>query len=277
MHRSVATDVSLPFHDNTWITLFHSSYLVYRLTPLFFYVPCFQPFRWHSSAMASYDQLSSARNSPYDKPLSPYGSGDPYYNESSGYIIPQPAKKPTSKWIKIGIPILILAVIGGVVGVILVIRNHKASASGGSSAASSAASVKQEVGIFATATNSLYMVPIYPSTVSHSMIWHIRWQHFLLLVVRPTRPLSQYPRSIQAPALLEDGLQTHSNPLIQAQPTYDRIVPVSLPLLISGPSYPNSSPPTLTSSTGMTPFLKMQPNTTISPLLFTSLMATVVY
>jgi hypothetical protein len=115
--------------------------------------------------MASYDQLNSARNSPYGKGSSPYGSGDPYYNESSGYITPKPSKKGTSKWIKIGIPVLILAIAAGVVGGILGSRNHK-SPPGSAAAASSAASVKQEIGIFATATNSLYMIPIYPSTVS---------------------------------------------------------------------------------------------------------------
>lgn len=127
--------------------------------------------------MASYDHLNSPRNSPqpYGQPSygqtqgqSPYGSGDPYYNESSGYITPQNPTKGTSKWVKIGVPLLILAIIGGVVGGVLGARHHNASAAapGSAAAASSAASAKKEIGIYPTATNSLYMIPIYPSTVS---------------------------------------------------------------------------------------------------------------
>lgn len=102
---------------------------------------------------------------------SPYGSGDPYYNESSGYITPHPAKKRTSNWIKIGIPVLVLVIIGAVVGGVLGSRsksqnNVRTSSAGGAAAASSAASVKLSIGRFATATNSEYMIPIYPSTVS---------------------------------------------------------------------------------------------------------------
>ncbi|KAF8222134.1 hypothetical protein L208DRAFT_1324262 [Tricholoma matsutake] len=102
---------------------------------------------------------------------SPYGSGDPYYNESSGYITPHPAKKRTSNWIKIGIPVLVLVIIGAVVGGVLGSRsksqnNVRTSSAGGAAAASSAASVKLSIGRFATATNSEYMIPIYPSTTN---------------------------------------------------------------------------------------------------------------
>ncbi|KAG6830303.1 hypothetical protein H0H92_001381, partial [Tricholoma furcatifolium] len=106
---------------------------------------------------------------------SPYGSGDPYYNESSGYITPHPVKKRTSNWVKIGIPVLILVVIGAVVGGIVGSRASKNSSSGGSSssssgssaaAASSAISAKLEIGRFATATNSEFMMPVYPSTTN---------------------------------------------------------------------------------------------------------------
>ncbi|KAJ6509377.1 chondroitin AC/alginate lyase [Mycena vitilis] len=92
-----------------------------------------------------------------------YGSGGAYYNESSaGFITPQRKKKGISNWIKIGIPVLILLIAGGVVGAILATRkksSSSSSAAGGSSSAS-----KIGAGRFATATNSEFMMPIYPST-----------------------------------------------------------------------------------------------------------------
>jgi len=123
--------------------------------------------------MASYNALESNQNP------SPYGSGDPYYNQSTGYITPHPMaqKKRTSKWIKIGIPVVIVAIIiaavvGGVVGSRKKKNNAASSGSGSSGgandpgAASSAASVKNALGRFATATDSKYLVPIYPSTTN---------------------------------------------------------------------------------------------------------------
>ncbi|KAJ7492779.1 chondroitin AC/alginate lyase [Mycena latifolia] len=92
-----------------------------------------------------------------------YGSGGAYYNESSaGFITPQRHnKKRTSNWIKFGIPVLLLIIAGGVVGAILATRKK-----GNSSTAAASASAKLEVGRFATATNSEYMMPIYPSTTN---------------------------------------------------------------------------------------------------------------
>ena len=115
----------------------------------------------------------------YHNANSPYGSGDPYYNESSGYITPMPLKKRTSNWIKFGIPVAICVIVAAVVGGVVGSRHHDsnssvsgaAAGSGGSSgdqasAASSAASVKNAIGLFPTGTNSLYLLPLYPSTVS---------------------------------------------------------------------------------------------------------------
>lgn len=122
-----------------------------------------------SASYTSVDGLQ-ARNSPY-------GSGAPYYSESTGYITPvAPPKNRTSKWIKIGVPVFVVIVIAAVVGGVLGSRSsNKSSAassgggddgggSGGGSA-SSAVSVKNEIGRYATATNSLYEMPLYPSTV----------------------------------------------------------------------------------------------------------------
>ncbi|KAG6911560.1 hypothetical protein DXG01_011862 [Tephrocybe rancida] len=118
--------------------------------------------------------MSANYNAVGGNQSSPYGSGDPYYHESSGFITPHPVRKRTSNWVKIGVPVLILVIIGAVVGGVLGSKASKtSSASGGSSkgasgeaAASSAASVKLEVGRFATATNSAYMMPVYPSTTN---------------------------------------------------------------------------------------------------------------
>lgn len=123
--------------------------------------------------MAQYDHLNSGRNTPYGaQPTnpSPYGSGDPYYNESSGYITPQPAKKGMSNWIKIGIPVGVLVIAGAVVGGILGTRHSSSSAAGKTAGASAAASAAKEIGIYATSTNSEFMMPVYPSTVSNILI-----------------------------------------------------------------------------------------------------------
>lgn len=121
--------------------------------------------------MAQYDHLNSQSNTPYGRasysyasqdhlgPTSPYASGDPYYNESIGYITPQPAKKGISNWVKIGIPVAILVIAGAVVGGILGTR-HKSTEAATSGAA-------KKIGLFATATNSEFMMPLYPSTVGH--------------------------------------------------------------------------------------------------------------
>ncbi|PSR76679.1 hypothetical protein PHLCEN_2v8276 [Hermanssonia centrifuga] len=109
---------------------------------------------------------------------SPYGSGDPYYNESSGYITPMPMKKRTSNWVKFGIPVALAIVVAVVVGAVVGSKHSSsktASASGSASdsspsgqaaAASSAASVKNAIGIYPTGTDSQYLLPLYPSTVS---------------------------------------------------------------------------------------------------------------
>jgi hypothetical protein len=119
--------------------------------------------------MASYNALGSNNNVPES---SPYGSGDPFYAESTGHITPSRPKKTasTSKWIKFGIPIAIILIVAAVVGGVVGSRRSKtAAASSGSkdpgAAASSAASVKASIGRYATGTNSKYMVPVYPSTV----------------------------------------------------------------------------------------------------------------
>lgn len=102
---------------------------------------------------------------------SPFGSGDPYYNESSGFIRPQPAssKRNSSTWLKVGIPVAALLILGAVLGGVLGSRSSKSQSrndsASASAAASSDASLKLKVGRFATGTNS-YMMPVYPSTTN---------------------------------------------------------------------------------------------------------------
>jgi hypothetical protein len=81
----------------------------------------------------------------------PYGSGAPYYAQSTGFISPaEPPRKRTSNWIKIGVPVILLVIVAGVVGGVLATR-HKSSASsssassGGSGAADSPAAASAAI------------------------------------------------------------------------------------------------------------------------------------
>ncbi|KAI0031486.1 chondroitin AC/alginate lyase [Vararia minispora EC-137] len=106
---------------------------------------------------------------------SPYGSGDPYYNSSTGYITPSNTagkSRGMSKWIKFGIPVAVIVIAGAVVGGVLGSRRSSSSSSSssssgsGSAAASGAVSAKNGLGRFASATNSEWMLPVYPSTTN---------------------------------------------------------------------------------------------------------------
>ncbi|KII94278.1 hypothetical protein PLICRDRAFT_100953 [Plicaturopsis crispa FD-325 SS-3] len=113
----------------------------------------------------------STTHANYPTSQSPYGSGDPYHNESQGFISP-PAKRGISPWIKFGVPVLILVIIGAVVGGVVGSRKHNndtaaaSSSASGSAAASAAASAQKAIGVFATSTNSDFMMPVYPSTTN---------------------------------------------------------------------------------------------------------------
>ena len=106
----------------------------------------------------------------------PYGSNSGLAQASQGNIEPYPRKKGLSKWVKIGVPVAIIVIVAAVVGGVLGSRaskNDDASSSSngagteeGEAAASSAASVKNNIGIYATATNSEYMIPVYPATTN---------------------------------------------------------------------------------------------------------------
>ncbi|KAI0719986.1 chondroitin AC/alginate lyase [Cerioporus squamosus] len=99
-----------------------------------------------------------------------------YANETSGLTTSQP-KRTNRKWLWIGIPVAIAVILAAVLGGVLGSRAHKnnsssssAAAAGssptGEAAASQAASIKQEIGVFPTGTDSQYLLPLYPSTTN---------------------------------------------------------------------------------------------------------------
>ncbi|QRV83275.1 heparinase II/III family protein [Ceratobasidium sp. AG-Ba] len=123
----------------------------------------------------SYDAGQRRSDVQYQQAPNPYGSGDPYYNGSTAAFGSEPEKKKkgVSPWIKCGVPILILVIIGAVVGGVVGSRkssNNSASNSASNpnspAAESSAASMKNAIGRFATATDPLNQVPIYPATTN---------------------------------------------------------------------------------------------------------------
>ncbi|KAK7053258.1 hypothetical protein VNI00_003884 [Paramarasmius palmivorus] len=114
--------------------------------------------------------------SPHYSTLKQNGGQSPYVdsstNESTGFVSPEesPQKKRTSPWIKWVLPaiIVVLVIIGAVLGGVLGSRASRKDSQSRSAeaAASSAASARAEVGRFAQATNSEFMVPIYPSATN---------------------------------------------------------------------------------------------------------------
>ena len=97
-----------------------------------------------------------------------------YANESSGLTTSRP-KSRSNKWIWIGVPVAIAVILAAVLGGVLGSRAHNknknsssdaaTSSPSGEAAASQAASIKEAVGLFPTATDSQYLLPLYPSTV----------------------------------------------------------------------------------------------------------------
>lgn len=126
-------------------------------------------------ASTNYSAINNEHGGYSDQP---YGSNSGLAQASQGNIEPYPRKKGLSKWVKIGVPVAIAVIIAAVVGGVLGSRASKndddassssngAGTEDGEAAASSAASVKNNIGIYATATNSEYMIPVYPATVSN--------------------------------------------------------------------------------------------------------------
>ncbi|KIY70298.1 hypothetical protein CYLTODRAFT_392271 [Cylindrobasidium torrendii FP15055 ss-10] len=102
-------------------------------------------------------------------------------DDSADHFIGQPPpKKRTSPWIRIGLPVLvaILVIVGAVLGGVLGSRaardnnNSSSSSSSGSdgdtapSDPSAVASVKNDIGLFPTSSNTEFSIPLYPSTTN---------------------------------------------------------------------------------------------------------------
>ncbi|KAG2014283.1 heparinase II/III family protein [Coprinopsis cinerea AmutBmut pab1-1] len=124
----------------------------------------------------------------------PYKEGGAGFNESStGFIqpprAPVPKKKGVSPWIKFGVPVIIVIAIAAVVGGVLGSRKSSSdsgddgdsdgSTSGGKGGKGGSGSSgtpgvatatdKLDAGRFATATNSKYMIPVYPSATNTAL------------------------------------------------------------------------------------------------------------
>ena len=125
--------------------------------------------------MATTDTNYDYHTTEHAAPTSPYGSGDPYYNKSTGYVGSGGAARPKRNWLKIGIPVAILVIVGAVVGGVLGSRSSKKNNGGGSSGSNNGNGngngnsdnpVKNGLGRFPTSTDPFYGMPIYPSSVS---------------------------------------------------------------------------------------------------------------
>ena len=109
-------------------------------------------------------------------PTSPYGSGDPYYSKSSGYMASGAATAKSSKrnWLKFGIPIAVIVIVGAVVGGVLGSRTSKKNnnSSGDNNGndnngnGNPTGGPKNGLNRLPTSTDPFYGMPIYPSSVS---------------------------------------------------------------------------------------------------------------
>ncbi|TFK30808.1 heparinase II/III family protein [Coprinopsis marcescibilis] len=132
--------------------------------------------------MSNYNYSGLGGENRGHMPQGPDSADDVAYKGAAGGYAARGAKKPTSKWIKIGLPVAIVAavivaaVLGGVLGSRAAARNaenRSAEANtndkpGGNADANPRPTNNNNaaIGRFATATNTQFMVPIYPSATN---------------------------------------------------------------------------------------------------------------
>lgn len=138
---------------------------------------------------ASYDNLHQARN---DGPMSSQThlpTSDNRYPYGGGYSEKYDRKAKKSKWLVVGLPLLLLliiagAVLGGVLGTRAAKNNQNTSVNstggnndsgsnsgsgnggGGGGGGSQQGGTGTSIGRFAISTNAEFQMPVYPSTVS---------------------------------------------------------------------------------------------------------------
>ncbi|KAG8896935.1 hypothetical protein FRB99_008570 [Tulasnella sp. 403] len=125
-------------------------------------------------AGAHYDRYSDASIQPLSNPNYHSAPTDP----SNAYADQPYRKKGTSKWLTVGVPVVIIIIVAAVVGGVVGSKSHKNSDNNAAAAANDPgfgsngqpnptqlSSIKEAIGIFATATNS-FSIPIYPSTTN---------------------------------------------------------------------------------------------------------------
>ena len=132
----------------------------------------------------------------------------------------------TNKWLKIGLPVLIVLIAVGVVVGVLVSRHHDKSStssnggSGGSGGGSGGGGGSNNIGIFYTTTDA-YGLPVYPSTVRHCCT-QVRIASLTKnMSYRPTLLYTALPRSTHHPPL--NGRPTLPLLLLRRRLQSDRI------------------------------------------------------
>lgn len=105
--------------------------------------------------MASRNEHQSTANDNDAAPTSPYTT---LHNPSSTHVLGEPPKKGLSKWVKFGIPVALFIIVGIILAAVLGPESKKSDSS-------SSANTNFTVGRIATATDSDYFMPVYPSTV----------------------------------------------------------------------------------------------------------------
>ncbi len=208
-------------------------------------------------------------------------------SDSAAGLVKSP-KNGISNWIEFGVPVAILIIVGAVLGSVLGSRaankNNNNGGSGGSSSGASsggnapadpsaAASTEQAIGIYATATNSYYMIPLYPSTVSPLFaLWNIA-----LTGHRPILQLSLSPPSLIPQTQNSLGQKIPLRQLTLVPRLFALTNLASLRLHTSGTPFPCLFKMTCISNNGTTPSLEMPWHITTSRLWYIIWMMLVVF